>query len=112
MSKITMALATGAFAALAFAAPANAVAATGSTAGIAASTADAPAACVSATYDNPTGPYQDVYVNNTCPTTQRVKVLWAYATDSACHAIAAGGTYKDHHLNQNGIDRWDGIEAC
>lgn len=71
-----------------------------------------PPACVSATYKNPPGPYQDVYVHNHCPTSQRVKVIWAFATDSACHVIAAGNTYKDHHLNQNVIDRFDGLRAC
>ena len=69
-------------------------------------------ACVTATYSNPAGPYQNVKVKNGCPVSVRVKVLWAFATDSACHKIAAGSSWTDRHLNQTGPDRWDGIASC
>lgn len=78
----------------------------------AASLAAAVPSCVDARYENPFGPYQDVYVTNSCPVTQRVKVLWAFARDSRCYSIAPKSTIKDHHLNQYGIDRWDGLASC
>lgn len=77
-----------------------------------ASLAAAVPSCVDSRYDNPFGPYQDVYVTNDCPVTQRVKVIWAFARDSRCYPIAPGSTVKDHHLNQYGIDRWDGLASC
>jgi len=48
---------------------------------------------VSVRVDEPGLFYQSVFVTNGCPTTQRVKVLWAFATDSACHSISPGTTY-------------------
>ena len=69
-------------------------------------------ACVTATYSNPAGPYQNVKVKNDCATSTRVKVLWAFATDSACHKVAAGSSWTDRHLNQTGPDRWDGVASC
>ena len=68
--------------------------------------------CVTATYSNPAGPYQNVKVKNDCATSTRVKVLWAFATDSACHKVAAGSSWTDRHLNQTGPDRWDGVASC
>lgn len=68
--------------------------------------------CVSARYSNPFGPYQDVTVTNNCAISQRVKVIWAFAYDSACHSIAAGSSWKDHHFDQTTLDRWDGIKSC
>ncbi len=69
-------------------------------------------ACVTATYSNPAGPYQNVKVKNDCATSTRVKVLWAFATDSACHKVAAASSWTDRHLNQTGPDRWDGVASC
>ena len=73
--------------------------------------ADVPT-CVTATYSNPAGPYQDVTVYNGCPATVRVKVLWAHATNSRCYSIAPRTSVRDHHLNQNIIDAYDGIVSC
>lgn len=69
-------------------------------------------ACVTATYSNPAGPYQNVKVKNGCTISVRVKVLWAFATDSACHKITAASSWTDRHLNQTGPDRWDGVASC
>lgn len=74
--------------------------------------AAAPPACVSVRVDDPGFFYQSVFVTNGCPITQRVKVLWAFATDSACHPISPGETYEDHHFLQSGADRFDGVESC
>lgn len=112
MSKMTLVLAAGAVMTMSSLVPVTASASTGITARRVVSSAEAPPVCVTATYKNPKGPYQNVYVTNSCPVSQRVKVLWAHATDSGCHTIAAGATYEDHHLNQNFIDRWDGIASC
>lgn len=68
--------------------------------------------CVRATYSNPAGPYQDVYVKNSCPGTIRVKVLWSPGTDSRCYSIAPNQQIKDHHLNQWLADKWDGLRSC
>lgn len=68
--------------------------------------------CVTAMYSNPAGPYQNVKVKNGCAISVRVKVLWAFATDTACHKIAVGSSWTDRHLNQTGPDRWDGVASC
>lgn len=68
--------------------------------------------CVTARYENPLGPYQDVYVRNRCAVTQRVKVIWAYATDSRCYSISPGSRVRDRHFNQTFRDRWDGLRQC
>lgn len=70
------------------------------------------AVCVSGRYENPFGPYQDVFVTNECPSAQRVRVVWANASDSGCYTIPSGKTIKDHHFNQYGTDRWDGLKSC
>jgi hypothetical protein len=96
-------------AALSFASSSSAYA---STAHAAAVRASEPPSCVTARYENPPGPYQDVYVHNGCRSTQRVRVMWDYAVDGNCRSIAAGATSRDHHLNQVGVDQWAGLESC
>lgn len=48
-------------------------------------------------------------VTNKCKTTQRVKVLWAFAEDSSCMTIKAGKSKTDGTGVQG---RFDGLRKC
>ncbi|MCR2800167.1 MULTISPECIES: hypothetical protein [unclassified Microbacterium] len=48
-------------------------------------------------------------VKNNCASTKRVKVVWAFANDSACMTIASGAT-KTHTTGSGG--RFDSLVNC
>jgi len=50
-----------------------------------------------------------VKIRNDCKTTQRVKVIWAWAPDSPCKTLAPGETYKD---STGAAGRFDGLNRC
>lgn len=68
--------------------------------------------CVTGRYENPVGPYQDVYIANNCSIAVRVKVVWGFATDSRCYSIPAKKTAHESHFNQFGADSYDGLKSC
>ncbi|MBW4444969.1 MAG: hypothetical protein KME10_28030 [Plectolyngbya sp. WJT66-NPBG17] len=47
---------------------------------------------------------------NGCGRTFRVKVIWAYAPDSSCKSIPAGGTFESRAAGR--FARFDGLQAC
>ena len=50
-----------------------------------------------------------VKIRNDCKTSQRVKVIWAWAPDSPCKTLAPGKTFKD----ETGVGgRFDGLVRC
>ncbi len=50
-----------------------------------------------------------VKIRNDCKTSQRVKIIRAYAPDSECKTLAPGKTFK-HSTGMAG--RFDGIKRC
>ncbi|MFC7979358.1 hypothetical protein ACFUT3_29515 [Streptomyces cinereoruber] len=52
---------------------------------------------------------REALVLNNCSSSQRVKVLWAYAADSTCMVIPAGSARSDSAAKPN---RFDGLVAC
>lgn len=50
-----------------------------------------------------------VKVKNTCSTAKRVKIVWAFADDSACLTIRPGKTVKD---STGAAGRFDGLRSC
>ena len=50
-----------------------------------------------------------VEIRNDCKSSQRVKILWAFAHDSECKTLAPGKTFK-HSTGVAG--RFDGIARC
>ncbi len=47
---------------------------------------------------------------NNCRRTVRVKVIWAYASDSSCKSIPAGRTFESRASINSA--RFDGLRAC
>jgi hypothetical protein len=50
-----------------------------------------------------------VEVKNNCSTTQRVKIVWAYAPDSSCKIIKPGKTVRH---STGGLGKFDGLRKC
>ncbi|MFT3835043.1 MAG: hypothetical protein QM711_17275 [Micropruina sp.] len=50
-----------------------------------------------------------VKIRNDCKSTQRVKIIWAFAPDRECKTLAPGKTFK-HSTGVAG--RFDGIRSC
>ncbi len=55
------------------------------------------------------GTSDTVIVTNRCSTTQRVKVLWAFGTDSACYQLRPYDYLKSTRPYPA---RFDGLRAC
>jgi hypothetical protein len=64
--------------------------------------------CVSAKRTT-SGLNQTVRVTNGCPTTQRVKVLWAFGLDSACTTLAPRRSFSS---TVGRLPRFDGLAKC
>ncbi|MDT0495106.1 hypothetical protein RM717_31920 [Streptomyces griseus] len=52
---------------------------------------------------------REAVVMNNCSSSQRVKVLWAYAADSSCMIIPAKSARSDTAVKPN---RFDGLVSC
>lgn len=46
------------------------------------------------------GAWSNARVTNLCGNTQRIRVIWAYAFDTACHVVPAGYTYTSGRHRQ------------
>lgn len=65
--------------------------------------------CVTVTKTGRSWGFPYVKIRNDCRTTQRVKVLWAWAPDSSCRTLSPGQSYT-HKTGAAG--RFDGLARC
>ncbi|PRW63642.1 hypothetical protein [Actinopolyspora mortivallis] len=69
-----------------------------------------PPDCVDVTVDNSSEALYDyAHLHNGCSTTQRVKVVVAWAPDSKCLVLDSG---ERHSFSWASIGRFDGLRAC
>ena len=59
--------------------------------------------------DKEWGVFPRVTIRNDCSTSQRVKIIWAWAPDSSCQQLGVGQTYR-HSTGAAG--QFDGIARC
>lgn len=110
MSYKRAGLAVAAMAAVgSFALAAPAAAAPEGSAGTGVAAMEPPPGCVDASVDTSPIFTEKVKVTNNCLSTQRVKVLVAFAPDSECYVISPADS-RTHTYPANG--RFDGLQAC
>lgn len=65
--------------------------------------------CLSVKTDHDWAGFPRATVKNNCASTKRVKVVWAFAPDSACMTIGSG---KTKHHTTGMLGRFDGLKTC
>lgn len=65
--------------------------------------------CVKETKTGHSWGFPYAIIKNTCSTTQRVKIIWAFAPDSPCKTLKPGATYRD---STGALGEFDGIKKC
>lgn len=65
--------------------------------------------CVDVTKQGRSKGFPYVDVKNNCSTTQRVKAIWAWSSDSSCNTLRPGQSFRD----SSGIAaEFDGLRKC